>query len=509
MTQPTPNTPAIPNETTPVTLTPVSPDVTTLAGTSRTAQALAMVAPASGLANELARTNFVPSALRGKPAEILACILTGDELDLPPMTALKSVHVIEGRPSLSAEVMRALVTRAGHLVWFEEVSSRSVTICARRREWDSPDWAGPIMVNATVTWTTEDAQRAGLLKRDNWRKYPRAMLKARATGEIMRDLFGDVLAGIGLTREEAVDGLDWDDLPAEPDAAEIESGEERPEGAPAPPKKATAKKKRAPAKKKAAKKAPAKKAPAKAPAVAPPPPLPGDPPAEAATEPQEAPDPTPGPDTPPDGSEPQEPPESSEPEASEMTEDGIEPLPDPPAAQSTEVRRAQMLAIRCGELGMDDDERHRLIGWATEGRTFSGKEVTSEETDYILSTLELLEAGTHVFAEWRGEWSVFPAGGVPDEPESEPDAAGEDDGSGEEAPPDIDGLVLPEDAAEWRAFLKEREVRIPDVIREAQRVAEGLEGREAPTSLEDLAADDELAGLMLSWVEARLAEGRE
>ena len=149
-----------------------------------------------GLAERIAQTDFVPPALRGKPEAVLACILAGHEAGVSPMQALAKIHVIEGRPAMSAELMRAIVLRAGHEIWLEESSSTKAVACGKR--------AGRIRTSR-VEWTMDDAKRAQLDQRQNWRKFPRAMLAARATAELCRSLFPDVLADRYATDPERAD----------------------------------------------------------------------------------------------------------------------------------------------------------------------------------------------------------------------------------------------------------------------------------------------------------------
>lgn len=222
----------------------------------------AIVPQAAELAEQIARTDFAPAGLRGKPEAVMAAMLQGHEIGIGPMMALAEISVINGRPCMSAKLMRALVQRAGHDLYFKHKSSTKVTMCGRRAEW-------PEGREVEVTWTMDDAKAAGLAGGQNYRKYPRAMLAARCTGEFCRDNFADVLGGIGYTPEELTDG----DLVAEGDL--LVDGRDDIE-ADAPPtntrkagRAATAKK--APAKRVAA----AKPAPPAAGAL-PVPPLPGE-----------------------------------------------------------------------------------------------------------------------------------------------------------------------------------------------------------------------------------------
>lgn len=160
-------------------------------------------------AQRVANTPFVPTAFRGKPEAVFAAILFGEELGIGPMQSLNSIHVIEGKPSMSPELMRALVARAGHRIDVKEASGERVTLWGKRCDNES---------EATVTWTMDDAKQAGLAGRGAWKTYPRAMLLARATSELCRMVFADVVAGLSYTDEEvaSVAGVEWNEEPVDP-----------------------------------------------------------------------------------------------------------------------------------------------------------------------------------------------------------------------------------------------------------------------------------------------------
>ena len=146
----------------------------------------------ASLAVRIAATGFVPDHYRDKPDEITAVILWGEEIGLQPMQSLRSVIMVHGNPSLKAETMRALVLGSGRgeLVYRESTGARC-TVAGRRA--GSEQWH-------VVTWDTAMA-RAARLSGDNWARYPRAMLKARATAELCRDLFADLIGGLSAVEE--------------------------------------------------------------------------------------------------------------------------------------------------------------------------------------------------------------------------------------------------------------------------------------------------------------------
>jgi hypothetical protein len=146
-----------------------------------------LMQPAAELAQAIATTDFVPRGLRNNPPAIAACILYGDEVGLGPMQALAKIAVIEGRPTLSAEAMRSLILAAGHELWIEESTVSKATVAGCRNGSQQ---------TSKVTWSLDDARRAGLAGRQNWKAYPRQMLAARATAELARLIFADAIGGL-------------------------------------------------------------------------------------------------------------------------------------------------------------------------------------------------------------------------------------------------------------------------------------------------------------------------
>ncbi|MYS74476.1 hypothetical protein GTY88_29270 [Streptomyces sp. SID5926] len=144
------------------------------------------------VAQSLAKTQFA-GAYRGKPDEIVAAILTGQELGLQPMTSLKSIDVIQGQPALRAHAMRAIVQRQGHEI--ELVESDDTHCVMRGRRKGAENWQ-------QVVWDIPRATRMGLLGKDQWKKQPKTMLIARATGELCRLIASDALHGLPYAAEE-------------------------------------------------------------------------------------------------------------------------------------------------------------------------------------------------------------------------------------------------------------------------------------------------------------------
>lgn len=148
---------------------------------------------AHSLAKALSQTAFVPKQFQGNAAEATAAIILGDELGLSPISALRSIYVINGQPALYARTMVALVLAHGHRIWTVEDTPQRVTVAGQRRGSEHVE---------KVTWTLDRATKAGYTSNRKYASDPVSMLWARAAGDVARRIAPDVLAGVPATVEE-------------------------------------------------------------------------------------------------------------------------------------------------------------------------------------------------------------------------------------------------------------------------------------------------------------------
>lgn len=136
----------------------------------------------------------------GSPQAVLSTVMLGRELGLPAMAALRSVHVIEGKHSLGAALMVALVLKSGLADYFEPISvtDKEATYETQRKG------RKPIRLQHTI----EMAVTAKLVKPgSNWEKIPTDMLVARVSARLARMVYPDLLAGL-YTPDELTDMRD-------------------------------------------------------------------------------------------------------------------------------------------------------------------------------------------------------------------------------------------------------------------------------------------------------------
>ncbi len=159
-----------------------------------------------------------PDFSKGKTPAVVAVLIQGYQLQLPPLTALQHIIPVNGLLSIKGDLAKSMIFNSGKLKsgsWVEE-------------ETGSID-DGNLVVKITATradngqtlsrsFSVAQAKRAGLwiteqqvngsdgwkYKSSAWWKFPSRMINYRALGFLARDMFPDVMAGI-YTTEEAMD----------------------------------------------------------------------------------------------------------------------------------------------------------------------------------------------------------------------------------------------------------------------------------------------------------------
>lgn len=158
----------------------------------------------------LAKSGLVPKHITS-PEAAVAVILQGRELGIGPLQALRTIYLVEGKLTLSADLMAALIwSRCGDkALRIVERSDKRCVIDYQRPGWEAP---------ARMVWTIEQAATAKLAGKDNWQRHPAAMLFARCVSAIAHTAFQDVVMGL-YTPDEAEEIAAGEPPPAVPAAA--------------------------------------------------------------------------------------------------------------------------------------------------------------------------------------------------------------------------------------------------------------------------------------------------
>lgn len=127
-------------------------------------------------------------------------IMAGAELGLTPLMALRSYAVVNGRPSLWGDGLKAVVRQSGRCEYIRTGSDQTKGWCEAKRS-DTQEVK-------LVEFTIAQAQAAKLTaKTGPWTSgYADVMMERRATNRCLNDLFADVLGGIVDAQEAMDDG---------------------------------------------------------------------------------------------------------------------------------------------------------------------------------------------------------------------------------------------------------------------------------------------------------------
>lgn len=117
--------------------------------------------------------------------EAFALMLIAQAEGMHPAIAARDYHVIQGRPTLKADAMLARFQNAGGKVQWDVYTDAEVT----------GTFSHPQGGSLKLTWTFAQAKSIGLTVKDNWKNYPRAMLRARCISEGIRTVYPGCVVG--------------------------------------------------------------------------------------------------------------------------------------------------------------------------------------------------------------------------------------------------------------------------------------------------------------------------
>lgn len=146
------------------------------------------ITEATDLCKSLVASGFLPSSIK-TPQQALTILLYGREHGMSAMQSFNSIHVIKGKPSLSADAMVGVALASGNCTYFSCIESTD-----QRATYETLRRGAPAPVRRS--YTIAEAKQAGLTSNPVWSQHRAAMLRARAKSSLARDVYPDRLAGV-------------------------------------------------------------------------------------------------------------------------------------------------------------------------------------------------------------------------------------------------------------------------------------------------------------------------
>lgn len=118
---------------------------------------------------------------------IFAIVEKAKSIGVSPLEALNGgMYFVQGKVELTAGMMNQLIRQRGHSITKDKKSDDTICILHGKRADNGDTWV--------ESFSIEDAKKAGIY-RNQWIKYPKDMLFARALSRLARQLFPDVIKG--------------------------------------------------------------------------------------------------------------------------------------------------------------------------------------------------------------------------------------------------------------------------------------------------------------------------
>lgn len=132
-------------------------------------------------AEALVASGFLPPSVN-HVQKALAIMSLGRELGIGAWAALNGINVIQGRATVSPQLMLAMINAKGHMEDMQISDDGQACTVIMKRRGRSPH---------SYSFSDDDAQSLGLLSKDNWRKQKKIMRQWRAVAGCARVVFPD------------------------------------------------------------------------------------------------------------------------------------------------------------------------------------------------------------------------------------------------------------------------------------------------------------------------------
>lgn len=138
-------------------------------------------------------TTMAKSGLFGvrTPDQALALMLVAQAEGRHPALAARDYNIINGRPAKNAEAMHRDFLQAGGKVEWHELTDTAV----------AATFTHPLGGSVRLDWDMNRAKRAGFGDKENYKKYPRQMLRSRVVSEGVRTVFPAATSGMYVPEE--------------------------------------------------------------------------------------------------------------------------------------------------------------------------------------------------------------------------------------------------------------------------------------------------------------------
>ena len=143
----------------------------------------------------LVKSKMLPNSVQ-TPEAAVAIIVKGMELGLPPMAALNGITIIQGKPTVSPQLMLSLINRAGILEDLKIETGPQGASCMMKRRGRTA---------FTASFGPAEAKAMGLDGKDNYRKQAPVMYQWRAVAACSRVVAPDVIDGLYTPEEMGAD----------------------------------------------------------------------------------------------------------------------------------------------------------------------------------------------------------------------------------------------------------------------------------------------------------------